>query len=73
MDWVIDFGALFHIISRADFFTSYSKRDFECVKMGDEGLSKIVGMGDVLLETNVGCKLLLKDVRHVPNIRLNLI
>ncbi|GMP79351.1 hypothetical protein CsSME_00034932 [Camellia sinensis var. sinensis] len=41
--------------------------------MGNEGLSKIIGMGDVCLETNLGCKLLLKDVRHVPDIRLNLI
>ena len=41
--------------------------------MGNEGLSKIIGMSDVCLETNLGCKLLLKDVRHVPDIRLNLI
>ncbi|GMP75888.1 hypothetical protein CsSME_00032816 [Camellia sinensis var. sinensis] len=41
--------------------------------MGTEGLSKIVGMGDVCLETNLDCKLLLKDVRHVLEIRLNLI
>lgn len=29
-------------------------------------------MRDVFLETNTGCKLFLKDVRHVPDIRLNL-
>ncbi|KAF5932870.1 hypothetical protein HYC85_029041 [Camellia sinensis] len=40
---------------------------------GEHSLSKIIGMGDVCLETNLGCKLLLKDVRHVPDIRLNLI
>ena len=41
--------------------------------MRNEGASKIVGMRDIWLETSVGYKLLLKDVRHVPDIRLNLI
>ena len=30
-------------------------------------------MGDIFLETNIGCKLLLRNVWHVPDIRLNLI
>jgi transposase InsO family protein len=70
---VIDSGASFHVTSRADFFTSYNEGDYGVVRMGNEGVSKIVGMGNVCLETSVGCKLVLKDVRHVPDIRLNLI
>ena len=72
-NWVIDSGASFHVTSRVDFFTSYTEGDYGCVRMGNEGLSKIIGMGNICLETNLGCKLLLKDVRHVPDIRLNLI
>ena len=41
--------------------------------MGNCGKSKMVGIGDVQLETSLGCKLVLKDVRHVPDIRFNLI
>ena len=41
--------------------------------MGNSGVSKIVGIGDVFLETSIRNKLVLKDVRHVPDIRLNLI
>ena len=41
--------------------------------MGNSGVSKIVGIGDICLETSIGNKLVLKDVRHVPDIRLNLI
>ena len=41
--------------------------------MRNSGVSKIIGIGDVLLETSIGGKLLLKNVRHVPDIRLNLI
>ncbi|PKI37236.1 hypothetical protein CRG98_042388 [Punica granatum] len=41
--------------------------------MGNGQSCKIVGTGDVCLETELGCKLLLKKVRHVPEIHLNLI
>ena len=41
--------------------------------MGNLVTSKIVGVGDVTLTTDVGCRLVLKDVRHVPDMRLNLI
>jgi hypothetical protein len=41
--------------------------------MGNEAKYKIVGMGDIQIETDIGCKLILKDVRHVPEIRFNLI
>ncbi|KAL6333181.1 hypothetical protein AAG906_028364 [Vitis piasezkii] len=41
--------------------------------MGNSGASKIVGVGDIFLETSIENKLVLKDVRHVPNICLNLI
>ena len=41
--------------------------------MGNDGASIIMGIEDICLETSIGYKLLLKDVRHVLNIRLNLI
>ena len=72
-NWVIDFGASFHVTSRIDFFTSYKTGDFGNVRLGNSGVSKNVGIGDVFLETSIGNKLVLKDVRHVPDIRLNLI
>ena len=44
--------------------------DFGVVKMGNSSYSKIVGIGDVCIKTNVGCMLILKDV-HVPDLRMN--
>ena len=41
--------------------------------MGNSGVSKIVGIGDIFLQISTGNKLVLKDVRHVPDICLNLI
>ena len=67
--WVVDSGASFHVTSRRDFFTSYTAGDFGIVKMGNDGLSKVVGTGTICLETNTGSKLILKEVRHVPDIR----
>ena len=43
------------------------------VRMGNDGASKIIGIEDVSLKTNTRCELLLKNVRNVSDIRLNLI
>lgn len=40
---------------------------------GNSRASKIMGIDDICMEINLGSKLLLKDVRHILNIRLNLI
>ena len=41
--------------------------------MGNEAKCEIVGMGDVELETSIRCKLVLKYVRHVPEMCFSLI
>ena len=54
-----------------ELFTTYKAREFGTVKMGNFSYSKIVRIGDVCIETNVGSTMMLKDVRHVPNLRMN--
>ncbi|KAM1738797.1 hypothetical protein ACFX11_014582 [Malus domestica] len=71
--WIFDNGASFHATSKREFFSTYKEGDFGIVKMGNESYSKILGIGDICLRTNLGCQLMLKDVRHIPDIRLNLI
>ncbi|BFG34854.1 hypothetical protein CerSpe_211280 [Prunus speciosa] len=71
--WIVDSSASFHVTSRRDFFTSYTNEDFGNVRMRNYKLSKIVGRGDISLETNTSCHLVLKDVRHVLDMLLNLI
>ncbi|KAK9019508.1 hypothetical protein V6N11_054026 [Hibiscus sabdariffa] len=71
--WVIDIGASIHVTLRRDFFTSYTPGDFGVLKMGNDGLVSVTGMSNVSLVRNNGTKLILKDVRHAPDIRLNLI
>ncbi|KAL6323545.1 hypothetical protein AAG906_039125 [Vitis piasezkii] len=71
--WVIDSGASIHATPRKDFFTSYTSSDFGSVRMGNDGSAKAIGMGDVRLETSNGTMLTLKNVKHIPDIRMNLI
>ena len=65
---VIDSGASIHATSRRDFFSTYISSDYSVDRMGNYGAAKVIGMGHVCLETNIGCKLVLKNVRHIPDI-----
>jgi hypothetical protein len=71
--WVVNTTTSFHITPYRDFFSSYTSGDFGWVRMGNKAKCKVVGMGDIQLETSIGCKLILKDVRYVPEMRFNLI
>ena len=73
LTWVVDSGTSFHLTLDRKCFSSYKVGDHGFVKMGDEGACGIVGIGDVCLVTSTGCKLVLRDVRHVPKVRLNMI
>ena len=37
-NWVIDYGASFHVTSHSHFFTSYKTSDFANVRMGNSGV-----------------------------------
>ena len=72
-NWVIDSEAFVHATSWENFFTSYTRGDFGSVKMGNNNMAKVIGFGDVILETDSGSRLVLKNVKHVPDIRVNII
>ena len=71
--WVIESGASIHATSRREFFSSYIPRDYGFVKMGNGNRTRVAGEGDVCLEIENGKRLVLKNVKHIPDIRLNLI
>ncbi|KAK8589282.1 hypothetical protein V6N12_023684 [Hibiscus sabdariffa] len=48
--WVIDTVALIHVMSRRDFFTSYTHGDFGVFKMGNDRLVSVTSIEDVSLE-----------------------
>ena len=57
---VVDSVASYHVTSLRDFYTSHTSGDYGEVRMGNEGVCEIVGIGDIWLEINTGCILLLK-------------
>ena len=70
VEWVVDSAAPHHIIPTKGFFITYKAGDFGIVKIGNSSYSKIVGIGDVCIETNVGSTMMLQDVRNVPDLRM---
>ncbi|KAG8377494.1 hypothetical protein BUALT_Bualt08G0038700 [Buddleja alternifolia] len=72
-DWIIDSGASYHITPHRDMFTSYTSGNFGRVRMANHGVTEVIGMKNINLETDTGCRLILRDVRHIPDIRLNII
>ncbi|GJV12066.1 putative RNA-directed DNA polymerase [Tanacetum coccineum] len=44
--------------------------DFGVVRMGNTGLSRIAGIGDICLKFDTGMELVLHNVKHVPDMRL---
>ena len=72
VEWIINTITSYHATSHLELFSDYRVRDFGIIKMGNFSHSKIVGMSDVCFETNMGCKLTLKYVRHVLDLHFNL-
>jgi hypothetical protein len=71
--WVVDSGASFHATPHRKHFLDYVQGDFGKVHLGDDAPCKIVGMGKVKIKQCNGNQWLLKEVRHVPDLRKNLI
>ena len=52
VDWVVDTGASYHATPRREFFTSYRTGDLGVIRMGNNGVSKICGIGVVVVLTH---------------------
>jgi hypothetical protein len=72
-NWVVDSGASFHATPHRKHFLDYVQGDFGQVNLSDYAPCKIVGMGNVQIKKNNGNQWLLKEVRHVPDLRKKLI
>jgi len=70
--WVLDSGASFHATSHMDLFENYISGNFGKVHLGDDQACDITGKGDVKIQLN-GSVWKLDNVRHVPDLKKNLI
>lgn len=71
--WIIDSGASFHVTPYRDLFVKYTRGSNGVVFLGDNHACNIVGFGDVKLVFANGTQLMLHNVRHVPEVKKNLI
>ena len=62
VEWVVDSATPHHIIPTKGVFTTYKVGDFGTVKMDNSSYLKIVEIGDLCMETNVGSTMMLRDV-----------
>lgn len=70
---MVDIISSYHTTSYSEFFTTYKVGDFSTIKMGHVSPFKIMRVSDVQIKINTSCTVVLKDVRCVPNLQLNLI
>lgn len=71
--WIVDSGVTTHVTSYQDLFSTYTGGDYGSVEIRNDSLAQVAGIGDICLETIFGTRLVLKDVKHIPDIRMNLI
>ena len=73
IDWILDSGASHHVTPSKTNFVSYEVGDYGRVHLGNNHFCDIVGVGDVRIQTKDGHDILLKQFRHVPEMRMSLI
>jgi hypothetical protein len=73
IDWILDSGASHHVTPSKDNFVAYSSGDYGKVHLGNNHFCNIVGVGDVQIKTKEGQHILLKQVRHIPEMCMSLI
>ncbi|KAK3004505.1 hypothetical protein RJ639_018768 [Escallonia herrerae] len=71
--WYVDSGASIHCTPHRDCFSNYVHGDYGHVTVGNRYRCSIVGKGKVEIKLSNGGTLVLKDVRHIPELQKNLI
>ena len=69
----MDSGASFHTTPYREIIQNYVTGDFGNVYLADGSALDVVGIGDVRILLSNGSVWLLEKVRHIPDLRRNLI
>ncbi|GFZ04053.1 hypothetical protein Acr_16g0006770 [Actinidia rufa] len=71
-DWVLDSGSAYHLCRDRKVFSTYAACEGR-IWMANNTASRVVGRGSVRFRMADGRSVTLTEVRHVPNLRKNLI
>ena len=72
-DWILDSGCTFHMCPNRDWFSTYEKVSKGVVLLGNNASCRIAGIGTIKIKMYDGVVRTLGDVRHVPDLKRNLI
>lgn len=72
-DWLIDSGETHHMCLHRNLYSTYQSIDDGVVYMGNDVTCKTIGIGSIRIKMFDGTVRTLSDVRHVPDLRNNLI
>ncbi|KAH9802523.1 hypothetical protein KPL71_001422 [Citrus sinensis] len=72
-NWVLDSGCSFHMCPNRNFFKNYETYDGGIVVMGNDASCKVIGRGTIKLKMLDGTIRELPNVRHIPDLKRNLI
>ncbi|GJY56996.1 retrovirus-related pol polyprotein from transposon TNT 1-94 [Tanacetum coccineum] len=71
--WIMDYACSFNMSPNHDWFVTYEEFDYGHVFMGNDSPCKVVGIGAIRIKMHDGVVRTLTDVRHVPDLKKNLI
>ena len=71
--WVLDSGCTYHMCPHKHLFSSYQPFEGGKVLMGNNASCKVIGIGSVRLKMSDGIIRELDNVRHIPELKRNLI
>ena len=71
--WIIDYGCSYHMCPNRYWFTTYQPIEGGVVLMGNNMSYKVVGIGSIRINMHDGVERTLTNVRHIPDLKKNLI
>ena len=71
--WLLDSARSFHVTPHRNWFDTYRLINCDFVRMGNDATCTIIGMGTIKIKMSDGVVKTLEEVRHIPNMRKNLI
>ena len=72
-DWILDSRCTFHMCPNKGWFENYKQIDGGTVLLGNNKSCKVIGIGSLRIKLHNGIERVLEDVRHVPELKRNLI
>jgi hypothetical protein len=71
--WLLDSACSFHVTPHRNWFDIYRSINCGSVRMGNDATCTIIGMGTIKIKMSDGVVRTLEEVRHIPDMRKNLI